>query len=458
MFSLDPRNVFRPYVKTQLFDFTAQDTQQLEMFGSRNRVTRSALIRAMHLIEDLSTNVHATDGQTRSMFAKRGFGDKMYLFARVGTEFAFRLRFRSIDEELTFDSREMRLFAQAEVQSERNVSKGHFRTTIFDYQPIETSIEVALGEGRLSRPSLLYVADLPVLPLGVRYKHQFDVPLVFDAHEWWSEQHRIWGTDRSDAKCNAILTVEKELYPHPDLCITVGALLADKMSEVFERVFKVIHTCNADPTPPKRKQPNFWGGLIQGYKDQKIALFQGSLTHERDLDQLARVTRYLPEEVLLVVAGRGSYEKTFESVLRTEGNANRVVMLGWQPQERLSEITIHADCGVIPYRARSEYFAMGAPNKLFEFLDARLPIVFDGSMSEIERIVLGTGVGIASSILEPRMFAGDLVRLLKDGALRSEIASSYSRTGTAMDFDGQSLRFSELLGEMLPYWNPAPSM
>ena len=90
---------------------------------------------------------------------------------------------------------------------------------------------------------------------------------------------------------------EAELYPKCDVCITVGRYLAQDMSQCYGKHFDVIYSCmsanlSLDSVEPT---PGFW--LAYGIPlEARVAIFQGSMTALRNLDNLARATRWLADD------------------------------------------------------------------------------------------------------------------------------------------------------------------
>jgi glycosyltransferase involved in cell wall biosynthesis len=292
------------------------------------------------------------------------------------------------------------------------------------------------------------VADLPTLPLAIKYKKIFGCPLILDCHEWWKEQYLIWGDGRPD-QAKIYDRYEKELYKEADLLLTVGQKLAEDMSVYFQNTFHCIYTCDSIGLDQSTDKSNFWIKYIPNYAGQKICIFQGSMTPQRDLDLLAKLTATLEDGIKLVVVGAGSYVNEFMRIVADEGDPEKVVYLGWRTQKELVELTNNADLGVIPYTAKSRYFSTGAPNKLFEFLNAKLPIVFDKSMIEIDLIVSGNNLGQALEFKNFSSVGAQISRILKNNSEIDQYKKAYEKLGDKYLFEGQKRNFISLAYEFL---------
>ena len=319
-----------------------------------------------------------------------------------------------------------------------------FRKILFDYSPVLEQVRRTLPE---ETPDLVYVADLPTLPIGVMLKEVLGCTLMVDCHEWWYKQTRLWERTRAD-KIALAEQSEAEFYPKCDVCITVGKYLAEDMGACYHKHFDVIYSCMSaalrleDPAPT----PGFWKtyGIPEGVR---VSIFQGGLTDLRNLDNLARATRYLDEDCRLVVVGGGTYEETFRSILKKEGNPERVVMVGWVNQSDLLNFTVNADLGVLPYYALDEYYSYSVPNKLMEYFEATLPILYDSTMKEVSMVAGEHGVGVGEDLSDPVKFGQTLNRLLHDEEQLSAMKKQYEGCRNKFSFESQRAALETVLGE-----------
>lgn len=319
-----------------------------------------------------------------------------------------------------------------------------YRKVLYDFSPILERVRRSLEE---EKPDLVYVADLPTLPIGVMLKETVGCQLMVDCHEWWYKQARLWESSM-ERKIALAEQSEAELYPKCDVNITVGKYLAQDMSETYHKHFDVIYSCMSAALSlvSTEPEPHFWEkyGVPAGCR---VGIFQGGMTDLRNLDNLARATRYLEEDCRIAIVGGGPYEETFRRILEEEGNPDRVVMVGWVNQSELLRYTINADLGVLPYSAMDEYFSYSVPNKLMEYFEATLPMLFDVSMKEISMVAGEHGVGVAEDLSDPEKFGKTLNSLLHDPARIAELKANYRDCRGKFSYDSQKAAFEEILKE-----------
>ncbi len=322
-----------------------------------------------------------------------------------------------------------------------------FRKHIYDFSPILEQIKICLRE---EQPDMVYVADLPTLPIGIMLKRTTGCKLIVDCHEWWYKQERLWNSGMAERIAMSEKS-EAELYPECDLCITVGKHLAQDMSECYQKDFRVIYSCMSSALSLQKcgieREKNFWKSF--GVPDNAhVAIFQGGLTKLRNLENLARATKYLPEDCYLAVVGDGDFEEAFLRIAKEEGNFDRLVMVGWVNQGGLLRYTVNADLGVLPYTVVDEYFSYSVPNKLMEYFEAKLPILYDSGMREISLVAGENHVGVGVDLKDPVLFGKTMSELLQDGKRLAELKANYAHCQNMFDFDAQKRAFENMLDEL----------
>ena len=317
-----------------------------------------------------------------------------------------------------------------------------YRKIVYDFSPILEEVRRNLKE---ERPDLVYVADLPTLPIGLMLKETLGCALMVDCHEWWYKQARLWESSMRE-KIALSEKSEAAFYPQCDICITVGKYLAQDMSACYHKHFDVIYSCMSAGLRLEDTEPEegFWKtyGIPEG---TRVAIFQGSMTDLRNLDNLARATRYLEEDCCQAVVGGGPYEETFLKILEEEGNPERVVMVGWVNQSDLLKFTVNADLGVLPYSAMDEYFSYSVPNKLMEYFEATLPMLYDISMREISMVAGEHGVGVGEDLSDPEKFGRTLNSLLHDAEQLSALKEHYADCKDKFSYESQRKEFEKIL-------------
>lgn len=317
-----------------------------------------------------------------------------------------------------------------------------FKKILYNYAPIMRRVKEEL---EIEKPDIIYVADLPTLPIGVMLKETTGGKLVADCHEWWYKQTILWEGDHAE-KVKLADEYEAMLYPKCDLRITVGENLAKRMQEYYHCSFEIIYSCMSQKLSTHQKMDKRF--LAEKYNipaDSKIAIFQGGMSTFRNLENLARATRYLADDSYLLLLTTGDYQEEFKKILTEEGNAERVVWGGWIRQEELLNYTQSVDIGIIPYTAVNDYSECFVPNKLMEYFEVRLPIFYDRSMQELDLVAGGNQVGYGADLKDAEEFGTKLNWILHHPEKIGELKKNYQACGKKFRYQRQSDHFLDMM-------------
>jgi glycosyltransferase involved in cell wall biosynthesis/SAM-dependent methyltransferase len=234
-------------------------------------------------------------------------------------------------------------------------------------------------------PSDLVIAhDLTALKAAHQLSRQWQVPLIYDSHELYSEQVVF-----SDFQKQIMDATEQQYAPDCAAVITVSQSIARKMAEKNNIPEPAVILNVTDPqwdlSPTRTRVLHDLLGIPYGHK---IILFQGGIIPRRNLDILVRGFRRLElPEVHLVMLGPAKPE--FLVLLKKLARAlcdRQIHFLPAVNQQELLYYTTSADFGVIPYPPIDLNTKFCMPNKTFEYIQACLPILAN-DLVEIGRFI-----------------------------------------------------------------------
>ena len=259
-------------------------------------------------------------------------------------------------------------------------------------------------------PDIIHVHDLPYLRAGVQAKKRLNVPLIYDAHELYPEIQTLSAKDKQQ-----LSRVEKQSLPQCDQVITVNPFIAKEMAQRYQ-VSQPIVILNAIDPPPQFASREFQDRFRQHFPipiPHKILLFQGWLSLDRGLGDLVRAMGHVSETIHLVLMGYGEDTKqTLKKIARKEGLTSRVHFKDAVSQAELLFWSSSADAGIIPYQPVDLNHYYCSPNKLFEFIQAGLPIIAN-DLPFLRQIVAGEGFGVVMPLTSVETYA-QAIRLMFD--------------------------------------------
>jgi glycosyltransferase involved in cell wall biosynthesis len=108
-------------------------------------------------------------------------------------------------------------------------------------------------------------------------------------------------------------------------------------------------------------------------------------------------------------------QRDLEAMIRRLGLDGRTFIGRHVPQGDLIQVAASADIGVLPYQAFGFNHMIATPNKLFEYIQARLPIA-TSRLPMVERVVRVHGNGAFVDLSTPVATAAGLTAFVRDVA------------------------------------------
>ncbi|WP_167383701.1 glycosyltransferase family 4 protein [Bordetella genomosp. 12] len=228
-----------------------------------------------------------------------------------------------------------------------------------------------LARARYLKPDVIHAHDLPQLQAGVNAARALKVPLIYDAHELYPEICTLTPEQQKRLGAN-----EAKLIPRADAVITVNPHLAQEFARRYKIPAPDVILNAIDPFTDLHDRPRDLFRETMGIPaDKQILLFQGWMSPDRGLQDLVRALAQVRSDVHLVFMGYGDLVKDLSAIAEEMGVRDRVHFKDAVPQAELLYWTASADAGIIPYQPVDLNHWFCSPNKLFEFVQSRLPII-----------------------------------------------------------------------------------
>lgn len=259
-------------------------------------------------------------------------------------------------------------------------------------------------------PDFIHVHDLPRLRVGVVAKKKLHVPLIYDAHELYPEIVTLTPTQR-----RLLARRERRYIKEATSVITVNEYIANEMSKRYG-IKPPLVILNATSWPASLERGKPWDNFRERFaieKDQKILLFQGWMSHTRGLQVLIHAMKRVPEHVHLVCMGYGDARPQLEAIAAMEGLNQRVHFMDAVPQDELLGWTASADMGIIPYQPVDLNTYYCSPNKLYEFIQADVPIIAN-DLPYLRQVIAGEQFGIVRRLSSIEDFASAIRVMCSD--------------------------------------------
>jgi len=250
--------------------------------------------------------------------------------------------------------------------------------------------EIAFGPVLDSfKPDVVHAQDVHFLGVAARAVARargagLDTKLIYDAHEY------IPGL-ASPRPAKAWADLESEYIGRADAVITVAPAIAERL--------EVDHDLSVSPTivmniPTVGEKPQRGLRQVVGLSDSDLLLvYSGGLDETRGVHTLVHALGQLPNTHLALVSKASTYyTEALQEIAREGGYLDRLHFAPFVEPQQVVDYLASADVGVHTIVAGPINHELTLPNKVFEYMHARLPIVISScrAMSElVERLGVG---------------------------------------------------------------------
>lgn len=242
------------------------------------------------------------------------------------------------------------------------------------------------------KPDVIHANDCLTLPSAVAAKQAVGARIVYDSHEFATEEHADNIRWRLVAQSH-IREIERRFIGHADHIITVSDGIAQGLQALY-----------ALPVRPSvvRNTPAYEAIAPSPFTPPRHLLFHGIMKGGRGIEATIAAMRHLPDCVLTLRGnGAPAYEAGLRALATRLAVADRVTFEDYVPPTHVIRRASEAHIGVFcaPTETRHNRFAM--PNKTFEYLMAGLAVVVTANTNLAELITqYGCGVAASSSTAE----------------------------------------------------------
>ena len=269
-----------------------------------------------------------------------------------------------------------------------------------------TMVSSQLALMRAARKIMAHVYcanDLDTL-LITRLAAGFDRTVVYDSHELWPDML----IQVPPFVKTVLMSVERFLIRRVDSIMTVNEFIARVLAKRYT-IKSAIHVIYN--YPPKNR--NLRTRREKRHNEKIEALYHGILSPERGLENLVNAAQHLLPDIVLVLRGSGILEETLKTLSIGRTNIRFERPVGMREVVKAAE---SADVGIVPFLATnlSNYYI--SPNKLFEYIQAGLPIAVS-NLPFLTKVVSTNDIGTVFDAREPKSIAEAINQITRKDVL-----------------------------------------
>ena len=258
---------------------------------------------------------------------------------------------------------------------------------------------------------LVFAHDVPVMPLAARLKGAWGTPLISDLHEVFPEQDERFTSNTARRYWR---TLEAAGLAASDGIICVNAAVAEYVRTTHGPAAPMVLIHNSVPYVKGAASGPTLRSFYPIPDGARIMLFVGSLRPHKNLEVVIQgFDAANLDGWVLAVLGEGPLRDELAAMVRRRGLEGRVFLGRHVRQGDLIQVAASADVGLLPYQAFGFNHLIATPNKLFEYIQARLPIA-TSRLPMVERILSVHGNGAFVDFSTPAAAAAGLVAFVRD--------------------------------------------
>jgi glycosyltransferase involved in cell wall biosynthesis len=295
---------------------------------------------------------------------------------------------------------------------------------------------------------ILHIHDLPLAKVGYRLSREYNLKLVCDQHEYYSNW--IVRTKHYNTVPGKIIRFlsnwnryERKYLQKADMVITVE----DSLREIYiDKVQITPSKVISLPNTPRKQvfnAGNINQEIIDKYKDYFVLFYGGSLDHIRGIDFIAECVARLKDEIrniLFLVAGKENRAFSMRKLISGLHIEKYVDYVGWVPLGKLpSYVAASKICLFVP-KADNLEINNTIATKIYQYAAMGKPVIVSEARM-MKEFVENNAIGFSTRYGDVKDFC-DIIRSLQNHpevlneikfrAIR--VASEYTWENTSRDF------------------------
>ncbi len=297
-----------------------------------------------------------------------------------------------------------------------------------------------IPEARATSAKLIIAGDLFSLPPAIIGKRRYStatnpVRLIYDSKELYRELPSLKVKKTSFMFWSL---VEASAIRYVDAAFTVNKSIGEILGTRWDVPFTVIRN-----VPDKAPKP----GLTKSF-DKITLAFSGGLQPGRGLPSLVKLLTLLPEKYELEFIGDGALKDELSQLSTSFRVSNRVRFLGRVPSAEVVPELSKAHLGIYLMENSGLCHYLALPNKFFQFITARLPVIVPG-FPEMERIVNEYGIGAAVDTDDLNSVAKRVIEFTGDPATYEKLTVNCERAASELNWDAEKQSFLKAVGKLI---------
>lgn len=261
--------------------------------------------------------------------------------------------------------------------------------------------------------------------------------LVYDSHEYFCGElsvvskpfvYRVWHG------------IEKFCFPKLKDVITVSQSIVDQYEKEYGIRPHLVRNIPLRITPAITETR----ASLNLPEDKIIVILQGNgLNEGRGGEELVEAMQYVDSKAELIIVGNGTAIPMLKQRTQELKLAERIHFIPRVSPDKLFNYTYFSDIGIALDRDISANLRFSLPNKIFEYIKARTPIIAS-NLVERARILQKYQVGLIVNELEPKCIALEINKLISDRQLYDNLKANCPIAAAELTWENEEKVLEEI--------------
>lgn len=329
---------------------------------------------------------------------------------------------------------------------------------------------------KFSHFDIIHANDVHTLELGHQLAKLYNARLVYDSHELFYEKidydlatlekeadtYNLTRLMTKKLSLSRLQKLEFDLVPRCDAMITVSDTIMGIIDQRFKKLNKKIkHQLVLRSIPPLNGQigTNGNGKAFRYFHRHfnlppttKVLLYQGNIHPDRGIFEMAQAMPRIQDQppcVFVNMGRRSTKDNYIDRAIEAGGGNGKVLYKEPVCGPEFPKWTASADIGIIPILAVNDKLKYCLPNKLFEYIQAGLPVIYSHDLVEVGNIVEKYGIGLAVDVKNPANIAEAIQTLLDNKEIRERIDRNLIKARRELNWENEQVKLLKLYDQLL---------
>jgi glycosyltransferase involved in cell wall biosynthesis len=292
---------------------------------------------------------------------------------------------------------------------------------------------------------IIHAHDLNTLPCAYIAARRHRAKLVYDSHELYLERNRF--KPASYIWKSILKRLEHFLINRCDAVITVNESIAEELRNRYRVTLPMVLMNTPkrnDPKPETSNGNNAIRSCLGIDSTQVILLYTGAITFNRGIEKAISALPLLPNCHLVCMGpGSDSFKNSLSEVAISEGVEKRFYFFGPVPSSEVVAYSSGADIGIATIENACMSYYLCSPNKLFEYMNAGLPVIAS-DFPELKKVIVECDIGLTVDSSSSKLIAKVISELLKDPQRLQQMSNNALKNAHRYSWEKESRKLREL--------------